>query len=81
MNAICTPTRPALHFQLRFASLVERARALAFTCDAGGRVDLNALDDRARNDYLYARAMVGREFAWPVVYGRVRFSGRPRVRE
>jgi hypothetical protein len=36
---------------------------LVFPCDAQGRVQRDALADRARNNYLYARAVVGRECA------------------
>ena len=35
--------------------------------DASGTVDLNALSDRARTNYLFARALVGREFTCPAV--------------
>lgn len=54
-------------FELRFQSLFNDGRALAFPCDAAGRVDLDALSERARVNYLYARAVVGREFAMPAV--------------
>jgi hypothetical protein len=30
-------------------------------------MDLDAAPERMRNNYLFARAMVGREFAWPAV--------------
>jgi len=30
-------------------------------------IDLNQLSDRARNNYFYARAIVGRELAIPAV--------------
>jgi hypothetical protein len=52
---------------LRFRSLRQEGRAFVFPCDASGRVDFDALSERARNDYLYARAMVGRELAAPWV--------------
>ena len=60
---------PAVHraFQLRFESLFQQGRALAFPCDGQGRVSLDSLSDRARSNYLYARAVVGREFATPTV--------------
>ena len=54
-------------FQLRFRSLFEFGRGYAFPCDGAGRVDLDRLSDSARNNYLYARAMVGRELAHPAV--------------
>lgn len=58
----CTP------YEVRFQSLFDSGRALAFPCDEQGRVDLDALSDRARHNYLYARAVVGREFAAPSVF-------------
>lgn len=54
-------------FELRFQSLFRGGHALTFPCDPEGRVDLNAVSNRARNDYLFARAMVGRDYAVPVV--------------
>ena len=54
-------------FELRFRSLFQEGRALAFTCDADGRIDLDRLSDRGRERYLYARALVGREYAQPEV--------------
>jgi hypothetical protein len=53
-------------FQLWFLSL-HRGHALCFPCDAGGTVALDELSEHGRCNYLYARAVVGREFAWPVV--------------
>lgn len=54
-------------YELRFQSLFNEGRALAFPCDAAGHVDMDALSERARGNYLYARAVVGREFATPAV--------------
>lgn len=48
-------------FEVRFMSLFMQGRGLAFPCDAQGQVDLDGLSERARNNYLFARAMVGRE--------------------
>jgi len=52
---------------LRFASLFQQGRALAFPCDEQGQVKLDELSERARGNYLFARAMVGREYATPRV--------------
>ncbi len=52
-------------FEVRFNSLFAEGRALAFPCDAQGRVDLNHLPNRARCNYLFARTMVGRDFSPP----------------
>ena len=53
--------------EIRFRSLFNEGRALSFPCDSEGHVELDALSDRARENYLYARAVVGREFAHPLV--------------
>lgn len=58
---------PNRHYELRFQSLFQEGRAYAFPCDAEGHVDLDALSERARDNYLYARAVVGREVATPLV--------------
>jgi hypothetical protein len=54
-------------FQLCFRSLFQSGRGYAFPCDGSGQVDLDALSDQARNNYFYARAMVGRELSVPAV--------------
>ena len=54
-------------YVLRFQSLFDEGRAYAFPCDAQGLVDLDALSEKARNNYFYARAMVGRELTVPAV--------------
>lgn len=54
-------------FELRFQSLFHSGRGFSFPCDANGHVDLDRLSDRARNNYLFARAVVGRELAAPMV--------------
>lgn len=58
--------RPA-RFELRFESLFNPGRGLAFPCDERGRVELDALSEPARRNYFYARAVVGREYATPSV--------------
>jgi hypothetical protein len=54
-------------FEVHFRSLLRRGLELIFPCDPAGRVDLDALSDRARANYLFARATVGREYASPAV--------------
>ena len=54
-------------FELRFQSLWDAGRAHAFPCDAVGHVDIDALGERIRNIYLYARTVVGREVSMPSV--------------
>jgi hypothetical protein len=46
-------------YMLRFESLFDGGRALAFECDAGGRVNLDKLTERAKLNYLYARTVIG----------------------
>jgi hypothetical protein len=53
--------------EIRFESLFHFGRALVFPCDAQGHVPMDDLSEQARENYLYARAVVGREFASPVV--------------
>ena len=59
--------QPSNDFQLRFQSLFDPGRGFAFPCDEQGHVDLDALSEKARNNYLYARAVIGREVAMPAV--------------
>jgi hypothetical protein len=67
MNTAAMPATASGAFELRFRSLFNEGRALAFPCDAAGHVDMDALTERARHNYLYARTVVGREFATPAV--------------
>lgn len=60
-----------LGYELRFRSLYQPGRGLSFDCDSNGNVDLDALSARARENYLYARTVIGREFFIPVVQARV----------
>lgn len=53
--------------QLRFRSFFATGRGFAFPCDSTGQVDLDRLSEPARNNYFYARAMVGRELEAPQV--------------
>jgi hypothetical protein len=58
------------HHEVRFESLFNAGRALSFPCDDHGLVDIDRLSPRAVQNYLFARAMVGREFATPAVLSR-----------
>lgn len=57
----------AAAFELRYAAAGAGCTSYAFPCDAQGHVDLDALSPHDRTEYLFARAMAGREVAWPVV--------------
>jgi len=58
-------------YQLCFRSLFHSGRGYAFPCDPHGQVDMDRMSDTARNNYLYARAMVGRELSVPAVETRL----------
>jgi hypothetical protein len=68
MNTSATNlTFAAAGFELRFQSLHHQGRALSFPCDDAGRVDIDALSERARNNYYFARTLIGRDFSHPAV--------------
>lgn len=52
-------------YELHFPPLGEGEPALAFPCDAAGRVDLDTLGAPMRLSYLYARALIGCAFGRP----------------
>lgn len=54
-------------YEIRFRSLFHEGRGLSFPCDRQGHVDLDALSQKALGNYLFARAMVGREFDSPSI--------------
>jgi hypothetical protein len=61
-HAFATPSH-----EIRFESLFNQGRGLVFPCDEAGHVDIDALSERGRNNYFFARAMFGREYASPRV--------------
>jgi hypothetical protein len=67
MNTLHT-TQPS--FELRFQSLFHEGRGLAFPCDAAGHVDLDAISERARCNYFFARSVIGRDYTQPAVRPR-----------
>ena len=52
---------------LHFEPLAAQGPALDIPCDPLGRVGLDGLGDKARNDYFFARALIGCLFARPTV--------------
>ena len=54
-------------YELRFESLFHAGRALAFPCDSRGGVRLDSLSEKALQNYLFARAVVGRDYASPTI--------------
>jgi hypothetical protein len=69
MDICLEASQPSMRqrYALRFQSLFNQGRAMEFPCDEQGHVDLDALSERARENYLYARAVIGFEFAQPAV--------------
>lgn len=67
MNTHSHQAQPGTRYELRFQSLFNEGRGYAFPCDADGQVDLDALSERLRNTYLFARTIVGRDLAAPAV--------------
>jgi hypothetical protein len=70
MNVQIFPSLPAAAepaHQLRFVSLFDPGRGVSVPCDAQGGVNMNDLTERLKNVYLGARALVGREYAFPTV--------------
>lgn len=61
------PSAEPSAFELRFPSLCGAGRGLSFPCDASGLVQMDRLSERARNNYLLARALMGRDYGWPSV--------------
>jgi hypothetical protein len=57
----------APRYELRFQSLFQEGRAFSFPCDERGCVDIDALSQKARLNYFYARTVIGREFSMPAV--------------
>ena len=67
MNESSTFAACEARYELRFTGLFNRGRGYAFPCDAKGRVNVDELSDRGRENYFYARAVVGKELAAPIV--------------
>jgi hypothetical protein len=67
MNASTMASQDGRHYELRFRSLFDAGRAYTFPCDASGQVTMDALSERALCNYLYVRAMIGREYRFPQV--------------
>ncbi len=65
-----SPSHASAH-QLRFASLYQPGRGITVPCDARGAVQLDDLPERLKLAYLGARALVGREYAFPIVERQV----------
>jgi len=54
-------------YELLFPCLFKPGRGYAFPCDADGNVAIDDLCDRSRDNYFYARAVVGMELSVPTI--------------
>jgi len=61
-------TATSMQFEVRFESLFNAGRGLAFPCNEAGLVPIDVLSERGRCNYFFARAMTGREYATPRVF-------------
>lgn len=55
------------HFELRYRATGPGGHDCAFPCDEHGHVDMDALSEHDRTEYLFARAVAGRDLSRPVV--------------
>ena len=62
-----TPVCADRRFELRFAATGPGGHDYVFPCDEHGLVDLDTLPERDRTEYFFARALIGRDVARPVV--------------
>jgi len=54
-------------FEIRYVPLRGPWPVLVFPCDATGCVPLDWLPEKVRNDYFFARAVVGVAYAAPAI--------------
>ena len=52
---------------LFFGGLFPTVRSLLFPCDSGGHVEMDEMSERARENYLFAPAVVGCDYGVLVV--------------
>jgi len=60
-----TPSTRTADLQGALGCRAFTGRAYSVPCDAAGHVDMDALSERERDRYLYARAVIGCEFSMP----------------
>jgi hypothetical protein len=63
---MASPSNSCEH-QLLYASLLPQGRGVSIPCDAQGKVHMDELSEHLKNAYLGARALVGREYALPIM--------------
>jgi hypothetical protein len=57
---------PDIQYEICYAPLDGNGPELS-PCDSEGHVPIDSLSDRTRNNYFYARTVIGREYAAPAV--------------
>jgi hypothetical protein len=66
-DAVAPDVRTQPTHLLHFEPLTVGEAGLDIPCDASGRVGLDSLGEKLRNDYFYARTLIGRLFAAPTI--------------
>jgi len=67
MSPTSTSAASDSRYELLFPCLFKPGRGFAFPCDAAGNVTIDELCERRRDNYFYARAVVGKELSTPLV--------------
>ena len=67
LNVVCPVSKAEATHLLHFEPLTGGDAGLDIPCDPLGRVGLDALGEKLRNDYFFARTLIGRLFAAPTV--------------
>jgi len=67
MSPTSTSAASDSRYELLFPCLFKPGRGFAFPCDAAGNVTIDELCERRRDNYFYARAVVGKELSPPLV--------------
>jgi hypothetical protein len=60
-----------LSYEIYYRPLAGAQSTLRFPCDGQGHVDLDELSPEAVENYLFARAMAGRDYARPAVVAQL----------
>jgi hypothetical protein len=68
----------AAQYELRFSHLFNAGKGFSFPCDANGQVDLDGLSESLRNNYFFARTLIGHELSVPYTRARTHPPGRSR---
>jgi hypothetical protein len=55
------------HIELRFLPRIGGQRRLVFPCNTAGHVEIDKLSEHQRIDYLFARALRGRDYSLEIV--------------